>query len=88
MAATVLLISKRVEKAFLRVLKAVGEPWKLSRRGRKPLRSPRQYALALFAKAFYGSTCNNASTGHAAPAYAAKYGGRTTIARGASTEDA
>ena len=41
-------------KAFRRVLAAVGEPWRLARRGRPPKRKPRAYALALFVKAYWG----------------------------------
>jgi hypothetical protein len=42
------------EKAFRRTLAVVGEPWKTKKRGRRPERTPREYALALFVKAFYG----------------------------------
>ncbi len=43
-----------VEKAFGRVLAAVGEPWRLAKRGRPSKRRPKEYALALFCRAFWG----------------------------------
>ncbi len=47
-------LEAKVEKAFRRVLAAVGEPWRLAKRGRPPLRRPHEYAKALFCKAFWG----------------------------------
>jgi len=60
-AVLVFPVSKQVEKAFRRVLAAVGEPWRLAKRGRKPKRSPKDYSLALFARSFYGFSYRTAS---------------------------
>ena len=47
-------LTASAEKAFRRVLAAVGEPWRLARTGRPPTHSPKDYALALFVRSFYG----------------------------------
>jgi len=55
-AATIIPTAKRFEKVFLRLLAAVGEPWRPAKRGRKPKRSPKDYVLALFARSKHGLT--------------------------------
>jgi len=47
-------LEPQVEKAFRRMLAAIGEPWRLAKTGRPPKRRPREYALALFCRAFWG----------------------------------
>mgnify|MGYP001557791983 FL=1 len=42
------------------MLAAVGEPWRLARTGRPPLRRPKEYALALFCRSFWGWTFREA----------------------------
>lgn len=46
-------LNAKVEKTFHRLIAVIGEPWKTLKRGRPPERQPFDYALALFAKAFY-----------------------------------
>ena len=53
-------VPKQVEKVFRRVLAAVGEPWRLAKTGRPPKRRPREYALALFVRSFWGWTFREA----------------------------
>jgi len=53
-AVLVLPLEAKVEKAFRRVLATLGGPWRPARRGRPPLRTSKDYALALFVRAFYG----------------------------------
>ncbi len=48
------------EKAFRRVLAIVGEPWRRAKTGRPPKRTPRDYALALFARAYWSWTLREA----------------------------
>ncbi|MFH1751102.1 MAG: hypothetical protein ABH863_05465, partial [Candidatus Micrarchaeota archaeon] len=54
-------LEPQIEKTFRRILAAVGEPWRLAKRGRKPKRSPKEYALALFARSFYGFSYRTAA---------------------------
>ena len=46
-------LEPQVEKAFRRLLAAIGEPWRLAKTGRPPKRRPMEYALALFCRAFW-----------------------------------
>jgi hypothetical protein len=54
-------LDDRVVKAFRRVYAAVGEPWRLAKTGRPPKRRPDEYALALFARSFWGWTFREAA---------------------------
>ena len=46
-------LEPQIEKTFRRLLAAIGEPWKPAKTGRPPKRRPREYALALFCRAFW-----------------------------------